>query len=331
MEPETAPVVKGEPARGSLLTYLFVLLCGISTSVLTLAGVHWLDRNDGTDVRIMGCFVGLVIPVGAAIVGFVAGTGYGFAAHATGMRIRRGLLLTVVLLQTAAYLGAEYVEYFVRNQFDHVRFDHKPFDSLVPAQDRGFPSFLEYYDHKARSFAWKNTSGKGADEPLGWWGYFFVLLEAAGFILGVLGITAGLSKEPYCDGCQRYMTHKALGVLPAAVAEKRISKKDLAATAAYTRDQDEAAAKAEAAVARLREAVAAGNVEAFNLELSAAGSVQENNKLPRRVEVSMIWCKSCKGGWIALTFVAVVADKTTRVAMADAAAPPEFVRAIVAG
>src|SRR5438270_12352272 len=110
MEPETAPGVTGEPTRVSSTPYLLVLQCGITTSVLALAGVYWLDKN-ATDFHIMGWYANYVIPAGALLVGLVAGSGYGIASWVTGVRISRRLLWTVVLLQTWAYVGAEYVEY----------------------------------------------------------------------------------------------------------------------------------------------------------------------------------------------------------------------------
>src|SRR5581483_9828152 len=63
MEPETAPGVPEEPARASRTPYVFVLQCGIITSVLALAGVYWLARNT-TDFHIMGWYANYVIPAG---------------------------------------------------------------------------------------------------------------------------------------------------------------------------------------------------------------------------------------------------------------------------
>jgi hypothetical protein len=321
MEPDTAPGMTGEPVRASRPLYLVVLQCGIFTSVVALAGVYWLDKN-ATDFHIMGWYANYVIPAGALIVGIVAGSGYGIASWLTGVRISRMLLLTVLLLQTAAYIGAEYVEYRdVLGQFQPRG------KALAPAPK--LPSFLEYYDLKARSFAWAKDHGNGAGEPLGGWGYFFVLLGAAGFILGGLIAPAVLFAVPYCDGCQRYMTRKVLGVLPAAVPVQKISRKDPAGQAAHAREQEEAAARANQAVAHLREAMATGNAEAFTQELAAAGSAKQNNKLPRRVTVSLAWCKSCDGGRITLTVVSGFGNQMTQQPLGEVKVPPEFVRPVV--
>src|SRR5436190_21323339 len=108
MEQNDAPALVPTPSFG--VPYLIVLLGGFITSALTLAGIYWLNRNS-PDFHIMGWYANYVIPAGAIIVGLVAGSGYGIASWLTGVRISRGLLWTVVLLQTAAYVGAEYVEY----------------------------------------------------------------------------------------------------------------------------------------------------------------------------------------------------------------------------
>jgi hypothetical protein len=298
-----------------------VLQCGIITSVLALAGVYWLNKNS-TDFQIMGWYANYVIPAGAIIVGLIAGSGYGIASWLTGVRISRTLLWTVVLQQTAAYVGAEYVEYRdVMGQFQQ--------RGTVLVQTRNLPSFLEYYDFKARSFAWQKEHGNGAGEPLGGWGYVFVLLGAAGFIFGGLIAPAVLYAVPFCNGCQRYMTRKVLGVLPAAVPIKKIAKKDTVAQAAHAREQEEAAARAELAVTRLREAIATGNVEAFRQELAAAGSAKQNNKLPRRVAVSLAWCRSCEGGKITLTLFSGFGNQVAQHTLAEVAVSPEFVQPLV--
>jgi hypothetical protein len=111
---------------------------------------------------------------------------------------------------------------------------------------------------------------------------------------------------------------------------KKISTKDTEALEAHAREQAEAAAEAELAVERLREASAAGNGEAFSLELPAAGSGKQNNRLPRRVNVTLTWCKSCEGGKVSLMLASGVGEKTTFLNLGETKVPPEFVRRIVA-
>lgn len=322
MEPNLEARGNEELVRRSQMPYLVVLASGILTSVLALAGVYWLNKN-ATDFHIMGWYANFVIPAGAIIVGAVAGCGYGLASWFTGVRIGRGLLWTVVLLQTLAYVAAEYVEYRdIRDEFKRA--------GAFGAPVQNFPSFLEFYDLKARSFAWKKDNG-GAGNALGGWGYVFVLLGAAGFILGGLIAPAILFASPYCDTCQRYMKRKVIGALPASVPVKKIGKKDTGAQEEHAKEQQEAAARADEAVERIRAAVAANDLTAFTLELNSAGSAKQINKLPSRVEVALISCRSCEGGRIVLTLASGFGEQSSQVPLGELPVSPEFVQAHGAG
>lgn len=300
--------------------YFFVIQSGIISTVLALAGIYWLNKNTD-EFNIMGWYANYVIPIGAIIVGAVAGSGYGIASWFTGVRISRLLLLIVVILQAAAYLGAEYVEYR---------------DTLKTLEEKGLvyektgelPTFFQYYDLKARTFAWKPKHGKSEGEPMGGWGYVFVLLGAAGFILSGLIAPAVLFAVPYCDSCQRYMSSKTLGVLPASVPIKKISKSDKAAQEAHEKEQADAGTQADEALKRIREAIAAGNVDAFRGELAAGGEPKAANKLPRRVEIGLVWCKACEAGKIVPTVVTGSGDKQTRLKLEATPVSADFVRAV---
>src|SRR3954467_8419799 len=99
MEQNDAPALVPAPSSG--VPYLIVLLGGFITSALTLAGIYWLNRKS-PDFHPMGFYANYVIPAGAILVGLVAGSGYGIASWLTGARIGRGLLWTVVAMQTGA-------------------------------------------------------------------------------------------------------------------------------------------------------------------------------------------------------------------------------------
>jgi hypothetical protein len=294
-------------------------MSGVLTSAAALAGVYWLGKNTN-DFHIMGWYASYVIPAGAMIVGIAAGSGYAIASWLTGTRISRGLLLVVLLLQTGAYVTAEYVDY--RDVMDGLR-------------QRGLmlgpePSFLEYYDFKARSFAWnKRGAGNQPGEPLGGWGYVFVLLGAAGFILSGLIAPAVLSATPYCARCQRYMKTKLLGVLPASVPAKKIAKSDQTAQEAHVKEQEQAAVNADAAVARLGAAIAEGRADVVKYELLAAGPAKGNEHLPSRVRVSLTWCKSCREGQMIVALVSGVGQTLQETKLTEQPVPATFVGAIL--
>jgi len=314
MDLESAPIEEYVSRRST--PYFAVLMSGLNTSAVTLAGVYWLGKNTN-DFHIMGWYANYVIPAGAMIVGIAAGSGYAIASWLTGTRISRGLLLAVLLCQTGAYFAAEYVEY--RDVMDGLRQR-----GLIIGPE---PSFPQYYDLKARSFAWKKHGpGNQRGEALGAWGYVFVLLGAAGFVLGGLIAPAVLYSVPYCERCQRYMKTTLLGVLPASVPAKKIAKRDQAAQEAHAKENEHAAAKADEAVARLRAAVAEGQTDLVKRELCAAAARKANEKLPQRVRVSLIWCKCCQEGRIVIA-LACGQGKALQVRnLAEDAVPTVFVR-----
>jgi hypothetical protein len=317
MDFESAPIEEAVPRSGK--PYFIVLMSGLLSSAVTLAGVYWLGKNT-TDFHIMGWYANYIIPAGAMIVGIAASSGYAVASWLTGTRISRGLLLAVLFLQTGAYVTAEYVEY--RDVMDGLR---QRGLMIGPA-----PSFLEYYDFKARSFAWnKPGPGNQVGQPLGGWGYVFVLLGAAGFILSGLIAPAVLYAVPYCERCQRYMKSKLLGVLPASVPAKKIAKGDTAAQEAHAQEQEQAAVNADEAVVRLRAAIAEGRTDTIKQELLAAGAIKANEKLPKRVRVSLTWCKGCQEGRIILALVSGDVQAPQEMKLAEVPVPATFVCAIL--
>lgn len=285
---ETTPQ-KTSPQDGK--PNLFVLQSGLITSALALAGVWWVNHH--SEENIMGWYANYVIPMGAMIVGFVAGSGYALASWFTGARINRKLLMVVLLLQTICYVGAEYVEYRdVRNQWEK--------NGLVLKETNELPTFFQYYDLKAKSFTWKPEHSDQPDsEPIGTLGgYFFLLLGAVGFIGAGAIAPAILMAVPYCQTCQRYMKTRQVGLLPASVMPKKIPAMEVIAKAAYEKEQQDAAANANESVKRLCEFATAGDFESFRKEFAAAPPAKVINKLPVRAAVSLIWCKTCNTGHI---------------------------------
>jgi hypothetical protein len=275
---------------------------------LALAGVYWLNTHV-EDVAVMGWYANYVIPVGAILVGLVAGAGYGIASWWLGVRIGRWLLLAVIGMQAAAYFAAEYVEYRdVRKQLE--------VDGMILESTGALPTFWQYYDIKARSFQSKGKGANDRTEPLGVWGYVFVGLAAVGFIAGGLIAPAVLFSKPYCEPCQRYMKTKALGTLPASVPAEKVKKLSPPELAAYEARLKAATDAAEAAVARLRTAAESGDATAIQAEL-AAGNASTHRKLPARVEVSLVHCRECGGGRLVQTLVSGSGDKTTQAVLAE--------------
>jgi len=265
-----------------------VLIAGVVTTVLALAGVWWLDNNT-TDFHIMGWYANYVLPVGALIVGMAAGSGYGVASYLTGFRIRRGLLLAVLALQLAGYAGAQYLE----------------FRSLTregPLVDETGEelTFARYYHLRAVNFSWVEHGKQG--EPLGTWGYFFLGLGVVGFALGGMLAPAALMKIPYCERCSLYMKSRLLAWVPASVPARRVSKKDSAAQAAYAGEQESAATGAQKVLARVSELAARGDALALKATLAdhptRGSEARRIGRLPARLRVRLVRCRECSHGHI---------------------------------
>jgi hypothetical protein len=98
MELQYAPQAKS-PTR-----VVPIILAGVLTTALALLGVYLLDAK--AEFNIMGWHLNYVIPGGAIIVGLVASSGHGLASYFTGLKIRKGLLWMILLLQLGAYFAA---------------------------------------------------------------------------------------------------------------------------------------------------------------------------------------------------------------------------------
>lgn len=265
-------VVTQKPSRA------WVLLLGLTTTLLALAGVFWLNRHTD-DFHVMGWYADYVIPAGSLLVGAAAGSGYGIGSWWSGLKIRRGLLLLVMLLQLGAYGAAEWLE-FRAIDFDEPR-----------------PSFAAYYHYKATSFAWKRHGSVG--EPIGAWGYLFLGLAAAGFVAGGVLVPALLAKAAYCDRCQVYMRRRHLAWLPASVPPRKVKSSDAEGRAAFERDNQEATDQTNRRLERIGELAAKGDGLGISADLAGtAADAKGVKKLPTRVAVELVHCRSCLSSYV---------------------------------
>jgi hypothetical protein len=268
-----------------------VLVAGIVTSALALFGVWWLDANT-KDWHIMGWYGDYVIPAGAIIVGLAAGSGYGIASYVTGLRIRRGLLWSVLGLQLAAYAAAQYLEFRALTSENPI------------VEDDGTPvSFARYYHLTAINFAWDDHGRRG--EPLGMWGYVFVGLGVLGFAAGGVLAPAALLKKPYCEKCRLYMKGRNLALVPACVKARRA--KDADEKLAYAEENLRAEATAQGVLDRVAAHAAKGDARAIQGELQpypANGSeARRVGRLLRRLRVRLVHCRSCGSGYLQPTIM----------------------------
>lgn len=260
-EPKPAPVGPG----------VTVFFGGLTTSLLTLAGVWWLSRV-GWDP--MGLYANYVIPVGAILVGIIAGLGYTLAAMWKNCRIGKGLVAAILLLQLVIYFAAQYITY---------RVEMGPAAQIV--------SFSHYYQMVVESRGWEEKGA--AAQPFGKWGWGIEALSIAGFMLGSLLPMATLTGKPYCDYCNIYMKKGTKRLLYADVETRKISRKDAEAQAAY---ESERQAASEAALGELSQVVSLIGERRYDEALARVDSLPElkdSAKVPRKLSIEVHRCPMC--------------------------------------
>jgi hypothetical protein len=276
-----APLTYAPPARDPRRA-TWVIVFGLLTSGIALLLVWMLERYG--KFSIMGLYANGILPAGAFLVGMGAGLGYGITSWWTGVKVRRGLLWLVLLLQLASYAGAQYLEFCARGPLGMRR------GNTVQRI-----AFVEYYHLRAINFRWESkTSHDKPGEPLGGWGYVFRILEILGFVAGGVVAPAAMMKVPYCDLCQMYMKQKKLAGIPASALKAKAPKEEHQAVAeAARRKLDE-----------VREAALRGDAAAFNQHIVAlAEQTKVADKYHRRVHIKMDWCRNCHSGTLRPTIV----------------------------
>ena len=232
------------------------------------------------------------------------------------MKITKALLVTIVVLQIAAYFAAQYIEY----------------RTIAPVHGDGTPvGFWEYFDAVTRAFAWKGQGGKEG-EPLGMWGYGLRVLEVAGFVLGSLVVPLILWKKPYCNACHMYFRTRSLGLLPAGPPVKKIKKKDAEGQAAYAKETEEATAVGAALLDALNEHATAGRAEEFGALLAEHApkpKQKEYGKLTRRIALAVSHCPRCHVGFLKATAMAGQGKQVQQTPLGQTALAPEFVRTAI--
>jgi len=303
--PVPAPAATGGQFR-------LVLGSGLITTTLALLGVYLLNARAGENI--MGWYANYVIPIGALLVGLVAASGYGLASWSAGVKITKGLLWTILILQVVAYFAAQYIEY-----------------ANLPAAVRERVGFWRYFDFATRTFAFRDRSGNpGA--PLGLWGYGLRALEIIGFVIGSLIVPLILWKKPYCDLCQVYFRTRSLGLLPAGPPVRKLKKKDAEGQAAYAKETEEAAAAGAALLATLSEHATAGRAAEFTALLAQHApkpKQKEYGKLASRIALAASYCPRCHKGFLAATAFAGQGEKAQQTPIGRTPLAPDFVRSAV--
>ena len=299
------------PTSGNMaLRQLLVLAGGIGTTAAVLYCVYWLQLKGDTNV--MGWYANYIIPVGALLVGAAAGCGYGLTSWLSGVRVRKRVLLTLSVLQIMAYFVSQYIEYASYGQLVH--------------QDTGQAvTFFDFFHQVTVSFAWKDKHGSGTT-PLGMWGYGTRTLEVLGFVFGGLFVPFFLMSTPYCDHCLIYMKTLQVAVFPASVPVRNIKKKDVETQASHDKEQAEAYARGREVSEVALNAVNENNMQVFVETIASARAMAKaTGKLPARIELALINCKCCNGGYIKLSSAVKNGDAFVSTEVSRTQLPPEKV------
>ena len=286
-----------------------VLLGGLVSTVLAVAFRTWLLSAFETDAFTF--MIVYVLPVGAFVVGLLAGAGYAAASRVTGFRVPARTLWLVGAIQVAAFAAALVAEY-----------------GLAAAQGRALPAFLPWLDAITRSVAYETDSG-GVGAPLGAWGYGLLALALVGFVGGSLLPLVGVRGMLYCADCGRYMKTKAVGTLPASVPSRVMALKSAETKAAYEAEQDAAAHQALAVHDHLFDVATGTDAAAFaeTARLVTEGT-KAAQKLPGRVDVSLASCPACRRGILVSQTTTGQGRSTSSTPLGQADVAPAMVRAL---
>jgi hypothetical protein len=297
------------PSSTSHAGFMPVLLTGLATTALTLFGLWFLNQNTD-DFNIMGWYYLYIVPVGAFMVGFVAGSGYGIVSWKTGVRIVRQLFWIVLSLQILAYFLAQYIEY--RHLLS------------LPGMSESEMDFFSYFDLSTRQIAFANKDGT-AGTPLEGWGYAIRVLEILGFAGGGLLVLLLVRAKPYCESCQLYLHSKGLGLIPAGVLPKKIKKGRTEELAAYEKEKEKSNEEALQILQQLQETARAGELDRFKEILAKHREHQKAyNKLTSRVSLSLSTCPKCASGFLKATRLSGQGNTTVREEMGNTPVHPSF-------
>jgi hypothetical protein len=248
--------------RPRLFSDLLITAAGIVTTALTVALLVLLELK--LEFSLYSYYMLLIVPVGAIAAGFVASSGYYFAAVALGRKPGRLLLLNMLIISAATFFAIHYCQY-----------------SLAEVQGmplRDMLSFEQYLDIiiRSTSFVVQNHGRNAADTgELGVWGYLPALLEVLGFAIGGLSMYFVLQGKPYCDRCSRYL------------GQREVQTR-------YATDGEELAVM----TSRWSDFGTSGNLPAVLDEHRALAADKPKSKTFYKTEVETRRCSACGRTWL---------------------------------
>ena len=170
--------------------YFGVATCGLVTSVLTALAIVAVSKITGFDVFTFSIWV--VVPVGAALTGFAAASGYYFGSLYFHKRPDLLLLLQMVVIAGLTQLLIYYLGYktFVLD-------DGRRVSDLIP--------FGQYLDITLTSAHYRIGRAMTDTGEVGSFGYWLAAFQFVGFLVGGLCVYGFLLEKPVCSTCNLYL------------------------------------------------------------------------------------------------------------------------------
>ncbi|MGO4664884.1 hypothetical protein [Bosea sp. 2RAB26] len=166
-----------------------VAFFGILSFAITVALVTAIDRATGFNLFALSVWV--VVPVGAALTGAAAASGYYFGSLLFHTRPNWFLLVQVMIVAALAQFAIYYAEYSTL-----------VLDNGIRVADRiGFFDYLDIRLTTAHMRIGRAQTDTGAVGSFGYWLAFF---QFVGFILGGIATYLILKNHPVCTVCSRY-------------------------------------------------------------------------------------------------------------------------------
>ncbi len=289
-----------------------VLLGGLVTTALALALSGWTTEVFQTSVLLFT--VGYVVPIGAYLVGVVAGTGFAVVSWLRGARITVATMWAIAGVAALAFVASQVVDYYVQL-----------------AHGGAMPTLGAWFDQSTRSISFVDEDGQSATGPVGFWGYAVMLGVLAGFVVGTLTAPAVVRAKRYCAACSTYMRSTHVGTLPASVTGRMMLGKSAETKAAYEAEQQEAREQGIAVHDHLFALAQGADPGAFaeTARLVSAGT-KPATKLPTRLQVDLTACPSCRAGVLTSQTVTGQGRQQKMETLMEVPVSPDNVRAFLA-
>lgn len=285
-----------------------VLLGGLVTTALALALSTWLTGLFQSNVLLFTLWY--VLPIGAYLVGLVAGTGFAVVSWQRGARITRATMWAIAGIAALAFVASQLVDYYVQLSYGGA-----------------MPALGEWFDQSTRSISF--VGDDSSTGPVGFLGYGVMLGVMAGFVAGSLSAPAMVRAKHYCAACGQYMRSKHVGTLPASVKGRIMLAKSAETKADYEAEQQTAREQGLAVHDHLFGLAQGDDPDAFAeaARLVAAGG-KAANKLPTRLRVGLSACPKCRVGVLSSQTVTGQGRQQKMEKLAEAPVAPANVRAL---